>query len=128
MNGPNVVWYDWSECDGDDYDSVAARRLAECPRLTSSQLEALWQLRQTVWDGYVISKSLRDELARMGLVARLNGWQFITREGMAVLDVYGLLKDDRYGTCGEAGVKLRSLKPETFARLRKEGLLRGTGA
>jgi len=94
----------------------------------STQLECLWQLRMTVWDGYLISKATRDELVRMGLASRLNGWQFITREGMAVLDVYGLLKDDRYGTCGEAGVKLRSLKPETFVRLRKEGLLRGTSA
>lgn len=128
MNGPNVVWYDWSERDGEDYDRVETRRLAECPRLTATQLECLYQLRMTVWDGYLISKATRDELVRMGLAARLNGWQFITREGMAVLDVYGLLKDDRYGTCGEAGVKLRSLKPETFARLRKEGLLRGTGA
>ena len=127
MNGTNVVWYDWRDSDGDDYDSVAARRRAACPRLTASQLEALWQLRMTVWDGHVISKSLRDELVCMGLAARLNGWQFITREGMAVLDVYGLLHDERYGTRGTgAGDKLWTLTPETFVRLRKEGLLRGT--
>jgi hypothetical protein len=126
---PDVPWYDWPE-DEDDFEVVQARRKAECPRLTATQLECLWQLRMTVWDGYLISKATRTWLVDHGLAARLSGWQFITREGMAVLDVYGLLKDDRYGTRGtgaehgtSAGDKLWTLKPEQFARLREEGLL-----
>jgi len=62
----------------------------------------------------------------MGLAARLNGWNFITRPGMAVLDTYGLLRDERYGTRGDAGDGLWTLKPEQYARLKAEGLLLGS--
>ena len=107
----------------DWYDSndEAARRVL-CPKLTAVQLDALWQLRITVWDGYLISKTARNELVDLGLAVRLNGWQVITRKGLAVLDVYGLLKDDRYGTTG--GAHLWTLKPAQFDRLQQEGLLR----
>jgi hypothetical protein len=122
MNSPDVAWYDVidEEIAVKDYKAI---RLRNCPRLTAMQLEALWQLRMTVWDGYLISKTARDQLVDKGLVARCNGWQFITREGMCVLDTYGLLKDDRYGTRGDAGNKLWILKPHQFQRLREEGLL-----
>jgi hypothetical protein len=120
---PDVTWYDW-DFDRESHDFCQARRRKLCPRLTASQLEALWQLRMTVWDGYVISKTTRDQLVDLGLAARLNGWQFITREGMAVLDVYGLLENEEYGIRGAAGDKLWTLKPEQFARLREEGWLR----
>ena len=117
-----VPWYDWDD-KVETYEAYEARRKVHCPRLTATQLECLWQLRLTVWDGYLISKTGRDELVDLGLVERLQGWQFITREGMAVLDVYRLLGDDRYGTTGEAGKRLWTLKPEQFARLRAEGLV-----
>ena len=118
-----MKWYDW-DANNETFEECQSRRHKLCPRLTATQLECLWQLRITVWDGYLISKSTRSELVDMGLAARLNGWQFITREGMAVLDVHGLLEDDRYGTRGPAGDRLWTLKPEQFARLRTEGLLR----
>ena len=120
---PDVTWYDW-DSDKESHEAVEARRRKLCPRLTGSQLEVLWQLRRTVWDGYVISKTARDQLVDLGLAARLNGWQFITREGMAVLDVYGLLENEQYGIRGTTGDKLWTLKPEQFARLREEGWLR----
>jgi hypothetical protein len=104
-----------------DLNDEAARRML-CPKLTAIQLEVLWQLRITVWDGYLISKMARNELVGRGLATRLNGWQVITREGLAVLDFYGLLKDDRYGTTG--GARLWTLKTEQFDRLRQEGLIR----
>jgi hypothetical protein len=34
------------------------------------------------WDGNVPSKSARDELVNMGLAARGNGWQWLTRAGI----------------------------------------------
>ena len=120
---PDVTWYDW-DSDNESHEAVKARRRKLCPRLTASQLEALWQLRMTIWDGYVISKTARNQLIALGLAARLNGWQFITREGMAVLDVYGLLENEQYGIRGTTGDKLWTLKPEQFARLREEGWLR----
>ena len=120
---PDVTWYDW-DSDNESHEACEARRRKLCPRLTGSQLEVLWQLRRTVWDGYVISKTTRDQLVDLGLAARLNGWQFITREGMAVLDVYGLLENEQYGIRGTTGDKLWTLKPEQFARLREEGWLR----
>lgn len=113
------MWYDW-DTENETLDQARERRRAECPRLTANQLESLYQLRMTVWDGYVISKATRDQLFDLGLIDRLNGWQFITREGMAVLDCYGLLEDDRYGTRG-AGDKLWTLRPEQFKRLREQG-------
>lgn len=117
------TWYDW-DSDNEPYEVCQARRRKLCPRLTASQLEALWQLRMTVWDGYVISKSLRSELAAMNLVARCAGWQFITREGMAILDCYGLLENEEYGIRGIRGDKVWTLKPEQFAQLREERWLR----
>jgi hypothetical protein len=118
-----IPWYDWDD-KSETFEECQTCRKVQCPRLTANQLEALYQLRMTTCDGYVISKHYRDEVVNLGLAARLNGWQFITREGMAVLDVYGLLEDDRYGTTGDAGRRLFTLKPETFARLRQDGLLK----
>ncbi len=116
------TWYDW-DSGNEPYEVCQARRRKLCPRLTASQLEALWQLRMTVWDGYDISKSLRKELVDMNLAARCAGWQFITREGMAILDCYGLLENEEYGIRGVRGDKVWTLKPEQFTRLREEGWL-----
>ena len=117
-----IQWYDWQPAV-ELYEAREAERKKLCPRLSAVELEALWQLRVTVWDGYLISKTTRDRLVELGLADRCAGWQVITREGLAVLDVYGLLGDDRYGTGGDAGKRLWTLKPEQFARLRAEGLL-----
>ena len=59
-------------------------------------LEALKQLRSTVWDGNLISKTARDSLDRKGLIVRWNGWQVISQEGMAVLDALGMMNDVRW--------------------------------
>ena len=123
MTSRDVDWYDVR--DDETVDAAQERRRREVPRLTSVQLEALWQLRITVWDGYLISKTARTQLVDKGLVARCNGWQVITREGMCVLDTYGLLEDDRYGTRGEAGNKLWTLQPKQFQRLREGGFICG---
>lgn len=77
----------------------------ECPLLTASQLEQLRQLRKTVWDGHVISKSARTDLVHMGLVTRWNGWQVITKEGMAVLDTLNEMNDEDWGTPRERKVR-----------------------
>ena len=118
----DVDWYDWNP-ESETLEQRQAERRRLCPRLPSAELEALWQLLMTVWDGYVISKYARDILVQMGLAERLNGWQFITRQGMAVLDTYGLLKDERYGIRGPAGDKLWVLPSSEFRRLRGEGFL-----
>jgi len=123
MSRDEVAWYDWRP-DGESLDDAEAWRKELCPRLTAAQLECLWQLRMTVWDGYLISKMTRDQLVDLGLAFRLNGWQAITREGMAVLDCYGLLEDDRYGTRGLAGDQLWTIKPEQFVWLHEKGWLR----
>ena len=34
------------------------------------------------WDGNVPSKSGRDELVSLGLADRMDGWQWLTREGI----------------------------------------------
>ena len=119
-----MEWYEW-DYEKETLEDCQARRTRCCPRLTATQLEALWQLRMTVWDGYLTSKTARDALENMRLVVCYAGWQVVTREGLAVLDMYGLLKDDRYGTQGDAGRRLWKLGPEDFARLRGEGLLHG---
>ena len=119
----DILWYDW-DSEHELLETAEARRKELCPRLTATQLEALWQLRMTVWDGYLMSKTTRDQLCDLGLVDRCQGWQVITREGLAVLDTYGLLDDERYGTTGEAGKRLWTLKPEQFTKLRAEGWLR----
>ena len=115
-----ITWYDW--IDGEGTTGRKARQLKGCPRLTSTQLEVLYQMRKTVGDGYVISKANRDQLFDMGLVDRLNGWQFITRLGMAVLDVYGLLSDDRYGCTNTPYANF--IQPQQWTRLHSEGWIR----
>jgi hypothetical protein len=115
-----ISWYDWTATI-DTYETREAERCKLCPRLSAVNLEALWQLRTTVWDGNLISKTARDWLVNAGLATRCAGWQVITREGLAVLSVYGLLRDSRYGTSGEAGERLWVLKPHQLATLRAEG-------
>lgn len=45
------------------------------------------------WDGNISSKSGRDSLCNKGLVERWNGYNFLTRDGFAVVDaIWGLRK------------------------------------
>ena len=48
------------------------------------QREVLWQLFRNgpTWDGNIVSKPDRDELIKLGLVARENGWAYLTRDGI----------------------------------------------
>ena len=89
-----IYWYDLR--DGESLNECRDRRLRECPILTPVELEALRQLRMTVWDGNLISKSARDSLVDRGFAVRCNGWQVITREGMAILDTLGEMRDERW--------------------------------
>ena len=55
-------------------------------------LEQLQQLLTATWDGNLISKSDRSELVKSGLAARAQGWNFITADGIRMLDNLGMLK------------------------------------
>lgn len=45
------------------------------------------------WDGNISSKGARDSLVAKGLVARWNGYNFLTRDGFAAVDaIWGLRK------------------------------------
>jgi hypothetical protein len=68
-------------------------RLGMIPLLNSMELEQLTQLQKPVWDGHVISKSIRDQLWDKGLIDRWNGWQIVTIYGFAVLEVMGLIRE-----------------------------------
>jgi hypothetical protein len=64
--------------------------------LDNAEREVLRQCRMTIWDGNVSSKSARDSLRGKGLITSWKGWQVVTREGMAVLDALGEMKDVRW--------------------------------
>jgi hypothetical protein len=88
-------WYEFDE-KNESLDECRDRRLRTCPMLTAPELEVLRQCRMTIWDGNVVSKRARDSLNGKGLITRWNGWQVITREGMALLDTLGEMRDDRW--------------------------------
>jgi hypothetical protein len=52
--------------------------------IDSAAREVLWQLFKNgpTWDGDIASKSGRGELFRRGYAARVNGWSYLTEEGM----------------------------------------------
>ena len=119
----SILWYDWLD-DDETWQQVIARRRLSCPhKLSAGQLEALTQLRKTTWDGYLISKQARSELVALGLVVKIQGWQVISREGLAVLDVCGLLENENQGAT-TTQPNFLPIPKATFTRLRKEGLLR----
>lgn len=66
-------------------------RLLLLPKLFPTEVDCLKQLIKTTWDGYVISPHHRSLLVKQGLVARWNGWNFITRLGVIVLDTLQLM-------------------------------------
>lgn len=65
------------------------------------------------WDGNVPSKSGRDELVRMGLAARGNGWQWLTNAGIEACFTNGIHneKDSR-----ESRDRQRRIRMEEAAR------------
>ena len=86
----STPWYEFN--DAESVQEWRDRRLLQCPQLTPSQLEQLRQLRNATWDGNLISKDARTFLARHGLVVRFNGWQVVSKEGLAILETLGELK------------------------------------
>lgn len=48
-------------------------------------LEQLQQLTTVTWDGNLISKMYRDHLVAAGYAVQLNGYNFITENGIIVL-------------------------------------------
>jgi len=84
---------DWLEFnpETESLQECRDRRLMQMPQLTPIQLEALVQLTHAVWDGYLISKQARGDLLNMGLITKWNGWQVISREGLAILETLKML-------------------------------------
>jgi hypothetical protein len=67
-----------------------------CFRIETCELRQLHQLMQhPVWDGDLIDKSARDHLEKAGLINRLNGWNFLSLEGIRTLLNMGYLKPRR---------------------------------
>lgn len=56
-----------------------------------TMIEQLQQLCTVTWDGNLISKSLRDELVKVGYVDRVNGFNFISSNGIIALSNLKLL-------------------------------------
>lgn len=95
MRNPNLPWYEWDD-KNETLDECRERRLMQMPVLSGAELEVLRQCHRMIWDGYLASKDARSSLLRKGLVAKWEGWQVITREGMAVLHTLGELEGDKY--------------------------------
>jgi hypothetical protein len=60
--------------------------------VNTSFLDQLCQLTKVTWDGDLISKNTRDELVKCGYANKINGYNFITSEGIVVLQNLGCLK------------------------------------
>jgi hypothetical protein len=58
---------------------------------TQSLVEQLQQLTCLTWDGDLIGKSNRDELVKVGLAQRFNGWNLITEKGVKYLQDLGFI-------------------------------------
>jgi hypothetical protein len=68
-------------------------------RLTPSAIESMrcMFLHGPTWDGNIPSKSGRDELFDLKLAARINGWSWLTAEGMRLALSNGMDRDkDRW--------------------------------
>lgn len=90
-----MKWYEFDDSN-ESLEECRDRRLRQCPTLSGPELEVLRQCRMTIWDGNVSSKGARDALNTKGLITRWNGWQVVTKEGMAVLDTLGEMRDERW--------------------------------
>lgn len=56
------------------------------------QIQQLKQLTVPTWDGEIISKTARDQLAEAGLVGHTHGWNFLTERGVEICVALGLLR------------------------------------
>lgn len=54
-------------------------------------IEQLQQLCTVTWDGNLISKPMRDRLVDVGYAKQMNGYNFITENGIIVLESLGLM-------------------------------------
>jgi hypothetical protein len=54
-------------------------------------LETLLECLQITWDGDLISKTDRDELANKGLIVRCNGYNIISVKGIEYLEQLGII-------------------------------------
>jgi hypothetical protein len=63
--------------------------------MTSAASEVMWQLfcNGPTWDGDICCKSGRGELFRAGLAARVEGWSYLTAEGMELAVLIYLMGD-----------------------------------
>lgn len=54
--------------------------------MTSAQIDVLWQLFRNgpTWDGDIVSKQGRDDLVRLNLVFRVDGWASLTKDGVGL--------------------------------------------
>ena len=60
--------------------------------LSGAAKDVLLQLRAIKWDGYVASKSGRDELVTKGLAIKYEGYQVVSKLGLVVLEQTGKLR------------------------------------
>jgi hypothetical protein len=60
--------------------------------MTGAEKDVLLQLRQVRWDGFIASKSGRDNLIYAGLAVRYEGFTMLTLYGLRLLHALGKLE------------------------------------
>jgi hypothetical protein len=68
-----------------ELDASACAGGCDHQRDGTQMIEQLQQLCTVTWDGNIISKSYRDSLVDAGYADKLNGFNFITANGLIVL-------------------------------------------
>jgi hypothetical protein len=61
--------------------------------LDGAELDTLLACRKVTYDGDVPSKSGRDSLYDKELIVRWNGFQVVSRKGLALLEIMGKLQE-----------------------------------
>ncbi len=86
-------WYIWdSERETLEQADDRREQRVKALKLTGAEKEQLSQLRTATWDGNLISKTARTSLIELGLVVKYQGWQVVSQEGLAVLEIMEDLK------------------------------------
>ena len=85
-------WESWNP-DAESLEECRDRRFLTAPILDGAEMDTLMACRKITADGDVPSKEGRDSLYKKELIVRWNGFQVITREGMALLEVMGKLQE-----------------------------------
>ena len=89
-------WFIWED-EVETLEQARERRQAAVSKLlsqfTSADRDALRQLQKATWDGDLVSKTGRDKLIEMGLAIQYQGWQVVSLEGLAVLEISKQLKE-----------------------------------